>query len=275
VSVRVALAQATEVLRAAGVASPEHDARALAAHAAGVRFAEVVLLEQVPSSFVDLVARRAARVPLQHLIGSVGFRWIDLEVGPGVFVPRPETEVVVEQALALVAEIAEPRVVDLCTGSGAIALSFAHERPGSAVHALEIDPVALGWTRRNAARFRPIDLRQGGVEGCFPDLDGQVDLVVSNPPYVPTTERHLSAPEVLEHDPDHAVFAGEDGLEVIRQVEVAARRLLRPGGWVVVEHADSQQTSAPAVFGDGWSDVRDHDDLTGRPRFVTARRTPS
>jgi len=231
-------------------------------------------------AYGDLVTRRAARVPLQHLTGSVGFRYLELEVGPGVFVPRPETESVVQWAVDAIAEEgwAAPLLVDLCTGSGTIAFALANEVPGATVHAVERDPDALAWTRRNAenrvqAGDPEVQLHLGSVEGCLPELNGQVDLVASNPPYVALSERHLPEPEVVEHDPQIALFAGEDGLDVIRLVEQAARRLLKPGGLVVVEHSDRQGESAPAVFCDagGWNEVADHQDLTGRDRYVTAR----
>lgn len=285
------IAAATEQLRAAGVASPEHDARALAAHVLGCRLGDLPLHDTLdPLAYGELVTRRAQRIPLQHLTGSVGFRWIELEVGPGVFVPRPETESVVQwviDATPLWCPSTSPEpgekpprgvVVDLCAGSGTIALSLAHEIPGTQVHAVERDAGALVWLKRNAARLSPqVSIHAADVEGCLPELDGLVDVVVSNPPYVPETERHLSEPEVVDHDPAVAVFAGEDGLDVIRLVEQAARRLLRPGGLVVVEHSDRQGTSAPAVFAQagGWSDIEDHQDLTGRDRYVTARRQGS
>ena len=220
------------------------------------------------------MTQRAQRVPLQHLTGSVGFRWIELAVGPGVFVPRPETESVVQWAVERLQDADNPIVIDLCAGSGAIALSLAHELPDAVVHAVEVDRGALVWLRRNAReRTRSGDpevhVHEGRVDDLLPGLDGTVDLVISNPPYIPLGERHH--PEV-DHDPEIALYAGADGLDVIRQVERAAQRLLKPGGLVVVEHSDQQGSSAPAVFTQGWSDVHDHQDLTGRDRFVTATK---
>ncbi|HUR50915.1 MAG TPA: peptide chain release factor N(5)-glutamine methyltransferase [Mycobacteriales bacterium] len=268
---RAALAWATEVLAAAGVASPEHDARVLAQHVLGVRrMSDVLLAEQLPEeAFRALITRRAAREPLQHLVGSVGFRWIELEVGPGVFVPRPETELVVQAVLEELGEARDALVVDLCTGSGVIPLSLAHEAPGTVLHAVEIDPGALEWARRNDPDGT-VTWHLGPVEGCLPELDGQVDVVVSNPPYVPLGSEIQR--EAGEHDPPVALWAGVDGLDVVRDVEAAARRLLKPGGLVVVEHDDTQGESAPEVFS-GWAEVEDHADLTGRPRYVTARWT--
>jgi release factor glutamine methyltransferase len=279
------LSRATAELTAAGVARPEDDARALAAHVlalpdpdhlAAVRSLGVDEAE----AFAGLVARRADRVPLPHLTGRVRFRGIELLVGPGVFVPQPETEPVVGWAVeaVLADRVTEPRVVDLCTGSGTIALALANELPGARVHAVERDPEALAWARRNgaarqAAGDAPVTWHLGAVAGCLPELDGQLDLVASNPPYVATGERHVPDPEVVDHDPAIALWAGDDGLDLVRDIEVAARRLLRPGGLVVVEHSDRQGESAPAVFlgAGGWHEVADHVDQEGRDRFVTAR----
>lgn len=282
-ALRTALRTATERLQSAGVASPEHDAKALAAHVLGLAKPSDLLMvdaldDATTSRYDELVARRAERVPLQHLTGTAPFRHLELEVGPGVFVPRPETESVVGWAVAALDDVPRPLVVDLCTGAGTVALALANEVPAATVHAVERDPKALEWAQRNAARRvvagdTPVQLHLGSVEDCLPELDGQVDLVASNPPYVAEHERHLPDPEVVDHDPEIALFAGADGLDVIRLVEQAARRLLKPGGLVVVEHSDRQGSSAPAVFGAGWVDVADHHDLTGRDRFVTARWT--
>jgi len=279
-----AVREATETLRAAGVDSPEYDARAMAAHVLGLpRPGDLVLVDDLGAAtgraYDALVARRAAREPLQHLVGRVGFRYLELEVGPGVFVPRPETESVVQWAVDAVRGWDSPLLVDLCAGSGAIAFSLANEVPGATVHAVELDPGALVWTRRNAAgRLAAGDpevhVYGGSAESALPELDGTVDLVASNPPYVATTEAHIPDPEVLDHDPGVALWAGEDGLDVVRLVEWAARRLLRPGGLLVVEHSDRQGETAPAFLRaqGGWEDVADHRDLAGRDRFVTGRR---
>jgi release factor glutamine methyltransferase len=256
--------EAIAALRAAGVPSAEHDARAL--H----RFAD-----ETGGDFDGLVRRRAQRVPLQHLIGSAGFRYLVLEVGPGVFVPRPETEVVVEAVLAAVCNLPAPVVVDLCAGAGTIGLSVVHEHPSAVVHLVEKDPGAMTWLRRNAQQVDAsrAHLHLADVAEAVDDLVGQVDVVASNPPYVAEDERALVDPEVLDHDPQVALFAGDDGLDVIRVVERRARQLLKPGGQVVIEHSDRQGESVPALLREnGWCDVADHDDLTGRPRFTTGRR---
>ena len=278
-----ALRAAGARLAAAGVESPEHDARALAVHALGLgKPGDLVLVDDLDdtsaAAFEDLVRRREAREPLQHLVGSVGFRYVELEVGPGVFVPRPETESVVQWAVDALRGVPSPLVVDLCTGSGTIAFALANEVPGATVHAVELSEESLAWTRRNAAnRVKAGDpevhLHQGDAEHALPELDGQLDLVASNPPYVATHETHIPDPEVLDHDPGIALWAGEDGLDVVRLVEKAARRLLKPGGLVVIEHSDRQGESAPALLRStgGWTEVEDHRDAAGRDRFVTAR----
>ncbi len=199
-----------------------------------------------------------------------------------MFVPRPETESVVQWAVDALEGVERPLCVDLCTGSGTIAFALANEVPGATVHAVERDPDALEWTRRNAAnRVKAgdpeVQLHLGSAEDALPGLDGTLDLVISNPPYVATTEAHIPDPEVVDHDPGIALWAGEDGLDVIRLVEQAARRLLKPGGLVVVEHSDRQGRTAPALFeqAGGWSEVQDHRDYADRDRYVTARWTPS
>jgi release factor glutamine methyltransferase len=276
--VRSLLTAAADRLRAAGVASPEHDAAELLAHVLGTRRGALVTApEPTPEqreAFEELVARRAQRVPLQHLTGSAGFRYAELQVGRGVFVPRPETEVVAGFAIDRAREAGEsPVVVDLCTGSGAIALAVATELPGARVHAVELDPGAVEWAERNLAGTG-VDLRSGDMDGAFPELDGTVDVVVSNPPYIPLEAWESVTAEVRDHDPALALWSGQDGLEAMRVVEANAARLLRPGGVVVVEHADVQGESAPAVFSrtGRWREVADRPDLAGRPRFVTAVR---
>lgn len=273
------VAAASATLAAGGVASPDYDARRLLAHVLDVGYGQLPLVDEVAPAaaarFQDLVEQRAARVPLQHLTGLVGFRRLTLSVGPGVFVPRPETEVLVDWAVASIAAMPRgpdhPVVVDLCAGSGAIALAVADESPAATVHAVEREAEALAWAERNNAS-RSIVLHAGDVADCLPELSGQVDLVLSNPPYVPDGAR--VEPEVADHDPAAALWGGPDGLDTVRVVARTAARLLRPGGHVGIEHADRQGESVPAVLRrmGGWDDVADHRDLTGRPRFTTAVR---
>jgi len=266
-------------LTAAGVPSPDHDAAELLAHVLGTsRFqlsAFGPVREEARREFSDLVSRRARREPLQHLTGTAAFRYAELAVGPGVFIPRPETELLagwgVDQARGMVESGQLPVVVDLCTGSGAIALALATEVPDAQVHAVELSEDALVWADRNLAGSG-IDLRHGDMATAFPDLDGTVDVVLCNPPYIPLEAYESVAPEARDHDPHLALFSGDDGLVAIRVLEVVAARLLRPGGVVGAEHADLQGDSAPDVFQSAelWVDVIDHRDLSGRARYLTA-----
>jgi release factor glutamine methyltransferase len=272
--------EAARTLAEAGVPSPDFDADELLAHVLGTTRArlpfEPELTPAQTQAYDVLVARRAAREPLQHLTGTAAFRHVELAVGPGVFVPRPETELLagwaVEQAQAVVNTGRVPVVVDLCTGSGAIALSVATEVPAAEVHAVELGEPAHTWATRNLSGSG-VDLRHGDMADAFPDLDGTVDVVVCNPPYIPLEAYESVAPEARDHDPELALFSGDDGLVAMRILERVAARLLRRSGVAGAEHADVQGESAPAVFAatGRWSDVRDHRDLAGRPRFLTAR----
>lgn len=281
----IVISAAADDLSAAGVPSPRSDAELLAAHVLGVSRGRVALgefTEDQLTRYRSLIAERARRVPLQHLTGSAPFRYLDLAVGPGVFIPRPETELLVSWGLSALGsrpQASRPAtVVDLCAGTGAIALAVAQEAPGTAVYAVERSGEAYAWLRRNAAARAaagdpPITPVAGDVADpvLLAELDGQVDLVLSNPPYVP--EDTPVAPEVAEHDPRMAVFAGPDGLAVIRAVVDRAARLLAPGGQVGVEHDETQAGAVPELFAaDGrFRDIHDHRDLAGRSRYTTAR----
>jgi release factor glutamine methyltransferase len=279
------IALAAARLAEAGVESPRAEAELIAAHVHGVRRTE---LTTVPDSAFDArfwegIGRRAAREPLQHITGLAYFRYLELEVGPGVFVPRPETEVMTGWAIDRLREmdVAEPVVIDLGTGSGAIALAIAQEVPRARVHAIEGDPIARGWTERNIARCAAAAPYTAGRVTLHADdftappagldgLAGHFDLVISNPPYIPVGAS--VPPEVGEYDPPAALWSGADGLDAIRAVERVARRLLRPGGMVAVEHGAPQGTAVYWVFAEeaGWRDTRNHKDLARRDRFVTA-----
>ncbi|QTE31564.1 peptide chain release factor N(5)-glutamine methyltransferase [Pengzhenrongella sicca] len=274
---------AEATLASAGVPSPRADAELLAAHLLGIGRGEVqvaaILGRPAPAGFAELVARRAARIPLQHLTGTAPFRGLELAVGPGVFVPRPETEQVAQ--VAIDAAAARPGdqvlVVDLCTGSGAIALAVAHEVPGALVHAVELDAAAHAWAERNVAALSAgrVRLHRGDARTALAALDGTVDVVVSNPPYVPPGAVPVD-PEVAEHDPAVALYGlGADGLEVPRGIVAAAARLLRPGGLLVLEHAEVQDAAARAmVDATGlFGPAETQPDLTGRARMVVARRS--
>lgn len=286
--VRTTLAAAEQALGQAGVASPQHDADALLRHAfraGSVRLdRSAAVPADVAATYQVLVDRRVGREPLQHLLGSVGFRYLDLEVGPGVFVPRPESEVMTGAAVAelrrLVGSVARPvHVVDLCAGSGAIGLSLAHEVRGVVVTAVELSEDACRFARVNAHRTSPADgsryeLRCGDIADAVDDLAGQVQVVVANPPYIPLDAFESVEPEARDFDPPLSLWSGADGLDAIRVVAEVAARLLVDDGLLFCEHADAQGDSAPAVFaGTGtWRMVRDNSDLAGRPRFVSARR---
>lgn len=268
---------AAERLRAAGVASPERDADLLLAHVLDVPLGRLPLVDRLDDAqqetYDALLARRAAREPLQHLTGSAAFRHVELAVGPGVFVPRPETELLAGWAVDAARALDRPAVVvDLCTGSGAIAKAVADEVPDALVHAVELDEGALAWAERNLAGTG-VDLRHGDLATACEDLVGTVDVVVCNPPYVPLEAWESVATEARDHDPHLALFSGQDGLDAMRVLERRAAALLRPGGVVGAEHADVQGESAPAVFAatGRWSEVADHRDLAGRARYLTAR----
>ncbi len=274
-----AVTAATRVLAEAGIDTARADAEQLAAHVAGVdrgvlRFAEP------PADFTDrfwaIIEARSRRIPLQHLVGTAPFGPLTLHVGPGVFIPRPETESLLEWAMSALQDIAtypSPTIVDVCTGSGALAVALARHRPDAVVIAIDDSVTALQYARRNSAgtqvRFVQADATASGL---LPELVGNVDLVVSNPPYIP--DGAVLEPEVAEHDPHHALFGGPDGMQVIAAVTALAARWLRPGGRFAVEHDDTTSAatveliSGTTLFGD----VQARRDLAGRPRFVTAER---
>lgn len=272
------LEEAASLLESAEVPSPRNDAELLLSHVLGTPRAmlrRASIDGNQRKIFLDMIEARARRVPLQHLTGSTGFRYVDIEVGPGVFIPRPETEVLagwaIDRAQQVLARGEQPIVVELCAGSGAISLAIVHEVPLAKVHAVELDEGAFAWAQRNLADTG-VDLRQGDMADAFGELDGVVDVVVANPPYIPLDAWESVAPEARDHDPSLALWSGDDGLDAMRVLEQVAWRLLKPGGVVGAEHADAQGESAPSVFTHRWSDVRDNLDLAQRPRFVTARR---
>lgn len=288
-SLRDAVTGAVAVLTEAQVPSPRVDAMIIAGHVLGVDRSEVErrlllggeLAAEPTERMRSLIAERAARVPLQHLTGTAPFRRLELHVGPGVFVPRPESESVVQLALAEVARIDTPLVVDLCTGSGALALAIADEAPTAEVAAVEVSDLALAWAGRNIETTGlPVQLIAADATADpagvpeLTELVGRVDVVVSNPPYIPVGMVPLE-PEVAEHDPQVALYGGSaDGLAIPLAVAAAAAVLLRPGGLLVMEHADSQGESLPrSLTATGaWTEVADHEDLSGRARTTTARR---
>ncbi|WP_432557916.1 peptide chain release factor N(5)-glutamine methyltransferase [Granulicoccus sp. GXG6511] len=280
-SAAAALRAGTEVLTLAGQPSPQADARILLAHAMGLTLAELFTAPSPDvaqtAAYTTALHQRADGIPLQHITGEAWFRTVRVEVGPGVFLPRPETEVMtglaIERVRALQEEGREPLVVELCAGSGAISLAVAVEAPGCRQVAVELSGEAYAYAARNLAGTG-VDLIQGDMADALPGLTGQVDVVICNPPYVPLDAYLGVTEEVRKHEPPLALFSGADGLDALRVLSVTGARLLRPGGWLCAEHAEVQAESAPAVFVDqgSWAAVRDHEDLTGRPRFLTATR---
>ncbi len=269
-------------LAAAGITSADADATELASFVLGVDGGEVhrrmILREGADAGFVErfegLVAERATRVPLQHLTGRAHFRGLTLAVGPGVFIPRPETEMVAGLAIDAARSAERPVVVDLCTGSGAIALAVKSEAPEATVYAVEVSPEAHAWAQRNVETTGlEITLVLDDATRCLGELAGSVDVVVSNPPYIPSGAVPQD-PEVRDHDPAIALYGrSADGLVLPRLVAARAAYLLRPGGVLVMEHADTQGESLPQALArtGSWGEITDHRDLTGRPRATVAR----
>jgi release factor glutamine methyltransferase len=279
-SAQTLLAAARHRLTAAGIDSPDADARILLAAAADIEPARLPIADQISASAADryqaMLGRREAREPVQYITGIAYFRHVCLHVGPGVFVPRPETELMTGWALERLRAADPSRVpvaVDLGTGSGAIAAAIADEVPAASVHAAELSEQAADWAAANLTETG-VDLRIGDMTEVFDDLDATVDVVACNPPYVPLTAWESVQPEARDHDPLAALFAGPDGLAAIRSLTGVAARLLRPGGWVCCEHAEVQSEAVLELFAQhgSFDQATDHVDYTGRPRFVTARR---
>ena len=283
------LHEATEMLSHAGIESAHVDAALLLASVMKVErsqlspFAEIPLVEA--ATFHELVHQRATRIPLQHLTGEAHFRHITLKVGVGVFVPRPETELLVEAGIQSLCKIVSPRIaVDLCSGSGAIALSLACEVPHTTVYAVEQSPEAFTWLKANVEAhqeqlekmYSQVKVIHGDATDLelFSNLAGNVDVVLSNPPYIPD-EMIPRDPEARDYDPAMALFGGPDGLDVARGVVRVAQMLLKSGGLFGMEHADVQGQSVPDLLEEigGWSQVEDHLDYNKLPRFTTATRS--
>lgn len=285
-------------LARAGIDAARHDAKLLLAESAGRSLSDVdkaVLMDDAFSQFApspeargafeSMLGRREAREPLQHIVGHAPFRYLELEVGPGVFVPRPETELVVQEAIDWITAhgLYSPRVVDLCAGSGAIGLAIATEVPGAQVWAVELDTQAAQWTRRNmhkvgerfpdlVANYR-LEVADATCPVTLATLDGTADVVISNPPYIPLTNVPQQ-PEVRDFDPDTALYGGSaDGMMIPERIIVRAAALVRKGGLFVMEH-DITQGDRTVAFAraNGFTEARTHTDLTGRPRYLVATR---
>lgn len=275
---------AVSVLRDAGVPSPDADADLLIGHVLGMSRGQVqakaligapVDAEQI-MTVTEFIERRALREPVQHITGVAPFRTLELAVGPGVFVPRPETELVVQFAIDALAAVPSPQplAVDLGSGSGAIALALAVDVPHAHVVAVENSAAAFVWTTRNVRRYGDDRVRLvfADLADAVPELDGTVDVVASNPPYIPVGAVPRD-PEVRLFDPEHALYGGVDGLDAVRALVVTAHRLLRPGGTLVIEHGELQAEAIAAIVRDGgFSAISAHRDLLGRDRATTATR---
>jgi release factor glutamine methyltransferase len=276
---RCAIESAATLLADAGIDSARYEAEELAAHLTGTERGRLPLIDSPDDTFFDryhaAIAARSRRVPLQHITGTAAFGPLRLLVGPGVFIPRPETEAILEWATAQHLPEA-PVIVDLCTGSGALAIALAQHWPEARLLGIDDSDAALEYARKNSAGTK-VELLHADVTkpGLLTDLDGQVDLVVANPPYVP--DGAPVEPEVSHYDPSHAVFGGADGMTVINAIVRLAGRWLRPGGFFAVEHDDTTSSlTCELISGtELFDDVVAQTDLTGRPRFVTARRTDS
>lgn len=274
------LTESSSKLKEAGVTSALVDAELLACFCLSISRSELALMvatnqEFPPESlehFQSSLARRVARQPLQHITGSAPFRHLELKVGPGVFTPRPETEQVVGFALEKISNRPSPLIVDLCAGSGAIAISLATEVSGSEVFAVEKSNEAFAYLRDNAARYglAEANLRHEDLENSLPELDGLVDLVISNPPYIPNSAIPIDL-EVQLHEPSMSLFGGVDGLDVVRQISLRAMRLLKQGGILVMEHADTQSSAiGKLLLAEGWLEIVARADLAGKDRMISA-----
>lgn len=277
---------AAERLDSVGIDSALPDAELLAGHVLGLSRggvqAQILMGTEISEAQAEAIStlygRRLAREPLQHITGVAYFRQLALEVGKGVFIPRPETEFVAQLAIdaihrAFAAGTSSPIAVDLGTGSGAIALAMATENPAAQIFAVEKSPDAYPFTQANFDKYAQqgnATLIQGDLADAFEELNGTVSVVASNPPYIPLAMIPRDE-EVRLHDPDLALYGGEDGMSVIHLVSATAKRLLVDGGELIIEHADSQSEQVcQLLLADGWREVRAHRDLTDRDRAVTA-----
>lgn len=284
VDARTLLADAVARLAAARVPTPDVDAELLLGHLLGLGrgrlqarlITGLSVDEEHAAAFASAIERRSAREPLQHITGIAPFRSLELAVGPGVFVPRTETEGVAQIAIDALRAVVDPEpiAVDLGTGSGALALALAHEVPHARVIGVENAPEAFIWARGNRERLGLENARIvfDDLARALPELDGTVSVVVSNPPYIPAAAVPRD-PEVRLFDPPSALYGGEDGLDVVRSLSATALRLLRSGGVLVMEHGELQGADIRALLtADGWRGATTQRDLTGRDRATVAVR---
>lgn len=273
------IARGTATFEAAEIESSKADAELIIAFVLGISRGELQARSIMGESIADatrieaLFARRAAREPLQHLTGEAYFRNLTLKVGKGVFVPRPETELLASLAIDAAKAFENPTVIDLCAGSGAVGIAVATELPTAKVFAVEKSEDAFEYAEANYKKLAPsATVILGDAADAFQDLNGAVQVVVSNPPYIPAAMVPIY-PEVALHDPALALYSGDDGLDLIRIISKRALELLVLGGTVAIEHADMQSEAVvQLLLNDGWREVFDHKDFNGRPRAVTAKK---
>lgn len=276
------LRKAAQRLEAAGAGAPHRQAAWLLAEVTGLRTAELyarpgeTVKSKLSAQFRAMVQRRLRGEPLQYVIGHTEFYGLRLEVTPAVLIPRPETEQVVEEALSLIEAVEAPRVLDVGTGSGCIALALQHVRADAHIFACDICDDALKVARRNAARlglgiaFARMDVLAEDASHCLP---GALDLLVSNPPYIPDAETNGLPAEVRDYEPAAALFSGADPLRFYRALARCATHVLAPGGFIVLEtHADYAGGVEAMLEEAGLTEVRVKHDLAGMPRMAIARR---
>ena len=268
--------QTAAAFQAAGIESSQVDAELLIAFDIGVSRGQLQAMAFQGEAFepskklIEFIERRTNREPLQHLTGKAYFRNLTLEVGKGVFIPRPETEAVVEIALDFLRDKPAAKVLDVGTGSGAIAISIATEL-NLEVDAIEKSALAAAYAQKNIeANLAKVNLLVGDFREQPLEL-GSYDLVISNPPYIPNSAIPID-PEVRDHDPDMALYGGEDGLDLIREIVDLGWLLLKPSGMLALEHADGQSDSVRELLLENWLKPRVHPDPTGRLRAVSAIR---
>ena len=266
-----------EVLRRSGIAGTDTEARLIVEAASARTRVDLALDPTIDEGdaqrALELARRRASGEPLQYVTGIAGFRRLELAVGPGVFVPRPETELVVDKAMDRLPR--GGKLVDVGTGSGAIALAVADERPDARVVATERSPAALEWVQRNRTMLhKDVEIIECDLlEGLPADLRAKVDVVVSNPPYVAESERGRLPVDIVDHEPEVALFGGRLGTDLIERIADQARAWLRPGGWLVLEMGAGQRNEVSALLERlGFEDVAVGVDFADWPRVVEARR---
>ena len=284
VLVAEALASLRDRLAAAGVPSPEADSELLLGSVLGLSRGELLahahlgkeLSAPLGDALESLVQRREAREPLQHIVGRAPFMNFEVEVGPGVFIPRPETESLAERAISIAQSLGVDErglsVVDLCSGSGVLAISLARAVPWASVVALEVSPEASGYLERNVSRLAPSATVVCASVADFGETLAQssLDMIVANPPYIPDSEVP-NDPEVFAHDPHLALFGGADGLDVVREIVALALHALRPGGVIMMEHSNLQGAAmAELLSANGFRTIHTEQDLLGRDRFTHA-----